>query len=81
MSDAAKKALHELVDRLPAGKVPKIRRVLEEEVRENGAAEAEDTRSALEKAEALGVVGCVGGGPDDPIDLATNPSHMAGFGE
>ena len=77
MTDAAKKVLHDLVDRLPEKKVPKIQRVLEAEVRENGSKEGQASRSALEKAEALGVVGCV----DGPSDLSTNPDHMRGYGE
>ena len=78
MSDAAKRVLHEMVDLLPEDRVPRVRRVLEEELRANGAASPADTRSALEKAETLGLVGCLDG--DGPTDLASNPAHLAGFG-
>ena len=67
--------LHDLLDEVPEERLPKVRRVLEEEVRGNG---DEDARSALEKAEAAGLVGCLDG--DGPTDLASNPEHMADFG-
>ncbi len=75
MSSTQKQVLHELVDQLPEEKVPKIRHALEEAIRTGET--AEDTRSALEKAEALGAVGCIEG----PPDLSTNPDHMAGYGK
>ena len=77
MSDAARKEIHALVDELPEERLSEVRRVLEEEVRGNGS--PQDTRSALDKAEVMGLVGCLDG--DAPTDLASNPAHMAGFGQ
>ena len=67
--------LHELLDRVPEEGIARIRPVLEKEAQSNG--HPEDRRSALEKAEALGVVGCVEG----PADLSANPEYMADYGK
>lgn len=76
MSDPAREEIHALVDEVPDEGLPRVRQVLEAEV--HGSRSASDARSALDKAEALGLVGCVDG--DGPADLASNPAHLAGFG-
>ena len=78
---STRQAVHELVDELSEQALPEAKRALEE-IRGNGSFEVDDTESqqesALARAEALGLVGCVDGGPGD---LATNPRHMVGYGE
>ena len=76
----SREAIHALVDEIPESELPKARRKLEE-IRDNGVLSEKNTAdepSALARAEAAGLVGCVKGGPPD---LAANPAHMAGYGK
>lgn len=39
-----------------------------------------DAETAFDLLARAGLIGCIKGAPGGPTDLATNPSHMEGFG-
>jgi len=77
MSNAAREAIYQLVRRLPEERLPQLHKALEQEI-EDKTLGAGDSRSALERADALGLAGCLDS--DAPVDLASNPQHLAGLG-